>query len=166
MQISVQILALLGAGHVDNGMPPFSGLKLSAMGQWWPLSFLCLALVVAANSHAEERPTRSECIIGFYLDWAQVKADRHDVRNAFVLTPEEMQRLYVSHVTFGLAIDAVGSHLYFQFHENCEKKADQADKIISVWRSRGLDLPRFDRMRDPIEPSPDTIDDRGPSWRD
>lgn len=59
-----------------------------------------------------------------------------------------------------------GSEIYFQYLRQCEDKQKMASDLISFWRSKNLDLPIFERLAEPIVPSPDTIDRRGPYWRD
>jgi hypothetical protein len=127
------------------------------------LSLTCLTLVSATTGHADTRPTRSECIIGFRLDWSQVKADRHEVHNALSLGPEGMQKIE-ARPAIKQSLD--GTRLYFQFERNCETKQDLAAGAIAFWRSKGLDLPRFERIEEPIVPSPETIEVWGPAWRD
>lgn len=125
--------------------------------------FFCMAWLILGRTDAAEKPTRSECIAGFRLDWSQVKSNRHDVRNSFAHLPLGSQRIV--RIT-ALAISQDGSQLYFQFKNNCEKKAEMAAILIEYWRSEGLDLPRFERIGGTITPSTETIDVRGPDWRD
>ena len=124
----------------------------------------CLTLLAAsASGYAESRPARSECIVGFSLDWSKVKADRHEVRNSLYIGPEGRQRIVALAAT---AINRDGTRLYLQFRRDCEKKQEMAAEVMRFWRSKGLDLPTFERINEPIAPSPDTIEVWGPSWRD
>jgi hypothetical protein len=58
------------------------------------------------------------------------------------------------------------STLYFQFSRNCERKLEFSENLIRFWRDRALDLPGFDALTEAIVPSPETIDYKGPAWRD
>jgi len=127
------------------------------------LTALSLALFASVSAVADERPTRSECIIGYALDWTGVKTDRYDVI-------EDMSYWMLKHGRPGqLAGTSVGSdasRLYLQYRSSCEKKQQMATKLIGFWRSQNLELPAFERLPDPIAPSTDTIDLKGPDWRD
>ncbi len=124
-------------------------------------------VLIAANSilpaAGEERPTRSECIVGYTLDWSSVGSDPYTVR-------EEMFDWLPSHRdTANLAAMVVkpdGSQIFLQYLARCGERRQMASDLIGYWRSKGLDLPRFQRLPEPILPSPDTIDRRGPYWRD
>lgn len=140
-------------------MPQPKTLFVSLVGA----SLMCLTLVSNSSGHADPRPMRSECIIGFQLDWSQVKAGRHGVRNSLHLGPEGAQRIKAQPA---IAISQDGTRLYLQFRHDCEKKQDLAAEVMAFWQSKALDLPRFERIRGPIAPSPDTIEVWGPSWKD
>lgn len=111
---------------------------------------------------AEIKPSRSECIIGFRLDWSEVSADRRDVTNsmAVVNRTERVDSLA------GLQFGRDQSELYLIFKNDCERKEKLALEQIAYWRKADLELPRFDRIEDPIVPSTKTIDIGGPYWRD
>jgi len=130
----------------------FAGLFLSVV-----------AAAIAIVGYTDSRPTRSDCIVGFRLDWSQVKADRHEVRNSLHLGFEGAQRIGTS---AAIAISLIGAHVYLQFPRDCDKKEELAAEVIAFWRSKGLDLPRFERIEEPIVPSTKTIEVWGPSWRD
>ena len=127
------------------------------------LTLLILALVVAGSAIADRKPTRSECIIGYALDWTGVKTDAHQVR----LT---MSDWFQGHEKVGslagMTMKPDGSRLYLQYGNRCENKQQMATNLIEYWRSQELDLPAFERLPDPITPSPHTIDLKGPDWRD
>ncbi len=119
-------------------------------------------LIWLALTGCDERPTRSECIIGFTMDWSKVKADRNDVRNS-MFWPEGSQRI---EPLAGTAISLDGTRLYLQFAHDCDDKEEMAEALMAYWRAEGLDLPKFARIDEPIVPSTETIDQRGPSWSD
>ena len=126
--------------------------------------FALAIFYLASNSLiADERPTRSECIVGFALNWAQVKSDPREVRR-------EMYYWRPRHVNApelaGTSMKPDGSRIYLQYRRHCEEKQQMAADLIGFWRSQGLDLPEFERLPEPIIPSTDTIDFRGPEWRD
>jgi hypothetical protein len=125
-------------------------------------ALVCATFVtlVAVGASADSRPTRSECIIGFRLDWSQVKSDHHEMRNSL----GREVRWITTRPAMTISLD--GTRLYLQFRRYCERKDALAAEVIAFWRSKGLDLPRFERITEPIAPSPDTIDVRGSSWRD
>jgi hypothetical protein len=118
---------------------------------------------LAPVGHADSRPTRSECIVGFRLDWSSVKADRHDVRNSLRMEPQLLQRIEAFAAS---TINPDGTRMYLQFKRDCDKKQDLAAQVIAFWQSKSMDLPRFERIDEPIVPSLDTIEATGPSWRD
>lgn len=127
------------------------------------VTFFCMAWLILGTMDAAEKPTRSECIVGFDLDWSLVKTNKHNVRNSMFNWPSGNERIV--HLT-AMAISSDGSHLYFQFSGNCERKKELSATLIGYWRSEGLNLPRFKRIAGTIIPSTKTIDVRGPYWRD
>lgn len=127
------------------------------------LTALLLALFASVSAVADERPTRSECIIGYALDWTGVKADLHEVRQAMFDWPPGDERIGP---VAGMSLKPDGSRLYLQYRSRCEKKQQMAIALIGFWRSKNLDLPAFKRLPDPIIPLPRTIDLKGPDWRD
>ena len=127
------------------------------------LTVLSLALVLSVSACADEKPKRSECIIGYALDWTNVKTDPYEVHEAMF---DWRLRHGGRGQLAGMAVSLDGSMLYFQYRSRCEKKQQLATELIRFWRSQDLDLPAFERLPDPITPSPDTIDLKGPDWRD
>jgi hypothetical protein len=127
------------------------------------LSFVGLIILLLAAGCSDSRPTRSECIIGFRLDWSKVAADQHAIRNSLGLRPIGDQRIVA---LSGMAITPDGKELYLQFNRDCDEKAGMAAALIAFWRSEGLDLPVFNRLAEPIVPSTRTMDLKGPDWRD
>jgi hypothetical protein len=107
--------------------------------------------------HIVKKPSRSECIIGFYLKWDKV-ADPSYVRNSMVL-PSGSQRI---EALKALMLSLDGSRLYLQFAPDCHKKQQMAASLVSFWRSQGLDIPEFEGINEPIIPSTETIDVQGP----
>lgn len=127
------------------------------------LTVFLMALVASLSLMANEKPTRSECIVGYALDWTQVKTDSHDVRGAmFYWRP----RYNGAQELAGMSLRPDGSRLFLQFKHRCEEKENMASGLIAFWQSKGLDLPTFERLSGPIAPSPDTIDRQGPYWSD
>lgn len=127
------------------------------------LTVVLIALVVPLPSMANEKPTRSECIVGYALDWSQVKTDPHDVRGAmFYWRPRHNDAQELA----SMSLRPDGSRLYLQFRNRCEEKEHIAADLIGFWQSKGLDLPTFELLPGPIAPSPDTIDRQGPYWSD
>jgi hypothetical protein len=127
------------------------------------VALFCVVWLVLASTDTAEKPTRSECIIGFNMDWSKVKSDRYLVRNSFVHMPPGNRR--IARLT-SRAMSDDRTRLYFQFAYDCEKQAEMAATLIEYWRSEGLDLPRFERIEGTITPSVQTIDVQGPFWRD
>ena len=66
----------------------------------------------------------------------------------------------------GMTATPDGSQIYLQYRRHCDRKQEFAVLLMDFWRSEGIDLPRFQRLPEPIEPSPGTIDIQGPDWRD
>jgi hypothetical protein len=122
----------------------------------------CLLWVFSPIFDAAAKPTRSQCIIGFDLEWSAVSHDRNEVRNAmdWPTGNEAIESLAA------MAISMDGERLYLQFIDECHRKAEMADTLIQYWRSEGLDLPNFERIEDTIVPAPGTIDAEGPYWSD
>ena len=112
---------------------------------------------------ADDRPMRSDCIIGYSLDWTHVGADHYEVRESmFDLLPMHGNTSSLA----AMLLKPDGSEIYFQYLQHCEDKQKMASDLIKFWRSTDLDIPRFERLPEPIIPSPDTIDRSGPYWRD
>jgi hypothetical protein len=122
---------------------------------------VCSFILIAAAAAAEQKPTRSECIIGFRLDWSQVKDEL--ASNNAMGSPTGDKRI---EALAGMMKSLDGERLYLQFRSDCDRKLEMALRVIDLWRSEGIDLPKFERILDPIMPSTRTIDLRGPAWRD
>jgi len=70
---------------------------------------LAFALFVAVSACRDEKPTRSECIIGYALDWTGVNADPHDAIEALSrLRTEHKKSLRLASMT----ISRDGTRLY------------------------------------------------------
>lgn len=121
-----------------------------------------LVLLSCNPTFADTKPSRSECIIGFNLDWSDVRADRRDIANSIA----EVNRTQRIDTLAALRFAPHQSVLYLMFKNDCEKKEEMASAQIEIWRENGLDLPAFEQINDPIIPSPRTIDVTGPHWRD
>lgn len=125
-----------------------------------------LATVLAAitGGCADDRPTRSECIIGYKLHWNVDEEGRHDAIEAMFRPPRG----------FDGVVPLAGVHaptdrktLYLQFSRDCDRKGHFAGIMMEYWQDKQIaGLPRFERIPDPIYPSVATIDLRSPSWRD
>lgn len=155
-------------GYGDSLLDPRFHRGLRAEEKW-PLRTRIHLLTILATllgtepGVSDERPLRSDCIIGYALDWTHVNTDQYEVRESMfdlLSMHGDAPKLAAMH----LKID--GSEIYFQYLQQCEDKQKMASDLIVFWRSKGLDLPVFERLPDPIVPSPDTIDRRGPYWRD
>lgn len=116
---------------------------------------------VSISAISEEKPTRSECIVGYALNWTKVKADSNLVR--IQMATWRTGDRNISELA-GMTMKPDGSRLYLQYRSRCEDRTRMSADLIGIWESMGLDLPAFERLPDPIEPSTDTIDLRGPDW--
>ena len=126
-----------------------------------------IACLIPVSAVSDERPTRSDCIIGFVVDWKRVTADRYEIREGIFDAMYDWRRTYGSTDDLaGMILKPDGSRLYLQYRRRCEDKQEMATDLIGFWWSKGLDLPEFERLPGPITPSTDTIDLRGPEWRD
>ena len=125
-------------------------------------AFACMVGLVLAATDTAGKPTRSECTIGFRLDWKEVTTQKNLVRNAmdWPSGAEKIKPL----MAMGYTLDR--SALYLLFKNDCGKKREMATVLIDYWRTKGLDLPTFERIPEPIIHSPSTIDVRGPHWSD
>jgi hypothetical protein len=128
-------------------------------------SLVCVAMAFAAvvGFAAAQKPTRSECIVGFDLDWSRVVTNRHDILNSLFDKPTIDPKTKVS---VAVAVSTNGTRLYLQFRDQCSRKVEMAANLVAFWRSEGLELPVFDPIKGPIIPSPTTIDVQGPHWSD
>jgi hypothetical protein len=119
-----------------------------------------LVWLAVVSGCGDSRPTRSECLIGYDLDWSKVGTERRVVRNAMAYQPEGDRRI-VALAGYGLNLE--GTRLYVQFKQDCDKKAEMAAALIAFWESEGLDLPAFNRLAEPIVPSTRTMDPQRPA---
>ena len=127
-----------------------------------PLTAICLALTAATPAPVQSNPSRSECMVGYRLDWTNVQEDRADVANSIA----EANRPLADRTLASLMFQEKHSELYLIFKEGCGEKASKASALFDGWRKNGVDLPDFRRIPDPILPSLRTLDVRGPYWRD
>jgi hypothetical protein len=118
--------------------------------------------LIASTTTAATKPTRSECIIGFNLNWSSVK-NPDDVRNSMGHWSLEVHKV---EPLGAMVFSFDGSRLYFQYQSDCDNKTHMAAAVIAYWHAQGLDLPGFERIADPIQPSPREIDVQGPYWSD
>lgn len=124
------------------------------------ISFVALSGNGFANS--DYKPTRSECIVGYELDWGNVKKDRRDVVNSIAALQHTMRVDSLA----GLRFTPSQVALYMIFWSDCGKKWEMSSSQLDVWRENGIELPEFKRIEGLILPSLDTIDVQGPYWRD
>lgn len=124
--------------------------------------FACIAWLVVVTDASAGKPTRSECTIGFRLDWSGV-ATQHNLVSNEMDGPSGVEKINPL-TAMGFTLDH--SALFLLFKNDCDRKQEMAANLIDYWRSKGLDLPTFDRISDPITHSPWTIDIRGPYWSD
>jgi hypothetical protein len=128
------------------------------------LMLASVLLGLAGSTIAGLKPARSECIIGYKMDFSGLKAHHADITNAMT---DYFGRPGWEEVFPGFAISGVhGDRLYLQYDHDCDKKVELAAKLIEMWRTEGLALPKFERLKEPIIPSPWTIDLQGSPWRD
>lgn len=123
---------------------------------------LTVALSVLFVAVPDTRPLRSDCIVGYELDWSSVKGSRTASRNALTVAKYSSRIGAVA----ALAISPDSKRLYLQFESNCDNKVAMATALIALWRSDGLALPGLKFIPGRIEPSIDTIEVGGPSWKD
>jgi hypothetical protein len=132
--------------------------------------FICIMTCVwSTRSAAAEaaKPTRADCIIGYHLDWSAVK-NANDVHNSMGEFSFSFEKQYLPDRQY-LAADAFsadGSAFYLAYKDHCDQKEKFAERLIRLWQSHGLDLPKLDRIPDPVKISLSTIDVYGPWWSD
>ena len=124
--------------------------------------FACVAWLTFPAVASAGKPTRSECTIGFRLDWSGVATQHNLVRNEMD-GPSGAERIEPL-TAMGFTLDR--SALFLLFKSDCDSKQEMAAALIKYWRSKSLDLPAFERIPDPITHSPSTIDVHGPHWSD
>jgi hypothetical protein len=123
-------------------------------------SLLLVALLSAADTYAQPLPSRSDCIVPYKLDWSGIFRNPHDMLNSFEIPHQLAERLALAGMT-----TPTTEVVYLQFTEECDARVAKAEQIISRWRQIP-DAPKFERMNVRVQPSPRTIDIRGPHWRD
>lgn len=127
------------------------------------VTVVCCIGIWLLSGASSVTPSRSECIIGYQLDWSQVQEDHHAVRNGMRALPDSRHEI---ESLAGMVISKDGRKLYFQFKNLCDDKIRISKEIIDFWISEGMDIPKLSRIPDPIVPSLETIDIRGLHWRD
>lgn len=129
------------------------------------LAFVCIlvfAYEINTISPDSTKPTRSECIAGFELDWSKVKSDKWDIAN-------QWRRPLGAHTIKPLSLMSLTedrSRLYFVFAEDCDKKREMAAAVIDYWATLSGEMPRFVWIAGPIIPSLQTVEFEGRYWRD
>jgi hypothetical protein len=111
-----------------------------------PIAVLLFAMgdnMVAANT----LPARTECIVGFDLDWSKVRTDALAIRNAMNVPPWDRWRVGP---LAAIVISSDGSHMYLQYERDCEDRSELADKLILYWKERNPRLPEFRHIEGPI----------------
>lgn len=137
---------------------------------------LLLTSMFACAHEAEQKPPRSECIVGFRLDWSGVDANRGDVlesiRDSVFASIREsfLERRQPSIPLATVATPDVATpkfdHLYLLFYDNCKNRHELAQQVLNSWQGLNVPLPRFVPIDGVICPSPRTIARRGPHWSD
>lgn len=134
--------------------------------------FLLSALVVCisgcgANSDREEKETytRSDCIVGFDIDWeTSDEMQLQDInRNLaiFITSADVRSRYPIAGMTYPPSRD----RYYVQYSDDCESKYKLTESLVSEL-SRVNEIVRFEIYRERVEPSSKTIDIGGAAWRD
>lgn len=116
-------------------------------------------VLVMTSTVAAAKPTRAECIIGYKLDWSEVK-NPTEVRDAIIRLAKAEQLLAWATYT------PDWSEFYMQYKERCDNKREMAEEMIRSLQVQGFASPRMDRIPDPIKISSSTIDLPGPEWSD
>ena len=119
-----------------------------------------LTSMLACSQEPRQKPSRSECIVGFRLDWSGVRANRSDVINSLDVSPELFQS-----VSLATMSTPDSDHLYLQFYNKCQNRHELAAQLLSHWQGQEP-TPRFVLIDEVICPSPMTIDARGTHWSD
>ncbi len=122
---------------------------------------LLVILACACTQPSQARPSRSDCIVGYWIDWTGVRADRADVINSLNISADLQRAVSLAGVA---APDT--EHLYMQFSGRCSDRFELAAQVVRTWKQSVDPMPRFMRMDGVISPSPQTIDIRGPHWSD
>jgi hypothetical protein len=119
-----------------------------------------LGYLVSADKPA--KPTRSECIAGFDLDWSHVKSSRWDIANHWdrPLGADTIQPLTI------ISLEEDRSRLYLVFWKDCDKKREMAASLIDYWTRLSIEMPTFAWIAPPIAPSLKTVEFEGRYWRD
>lgn len=107
------------------------------------------------------KPTRAECIVGYQLDWTPVKVKRADVLNQMEIPNDLARRVALAGASFG-----TGDAVFLQFSQGCEAKSAKAAEILGYWQTKTRQLPTFVPITESIRPGLQTIEIRGPHWRD
>ena len=124
-------------------------------------TILLLLFLGVIAFYGTRKPTRSECMTGYKLDWSSVK-DPHEIRNSLNL-PHGKQRI---EPLIALSISDDGKFFYLLFWHDCRRKWQMSNNLIDYWRSEGLDLPKIEAIQEEIIPSTSTIEVKGAYWRD
>jgi len=112
---------------------------------------------------ADSRPTRSECIIGYQLDWSAVKEDPYSVRRQMFNWPPPNEWPFA---VAAMTMPSGNQYLYMQMKSNCENKSEEAKRLMLYWRENNIPLPEFFEIKEKIEPSIETIYGEGTYWSD
>ncbi|MBP6817715.1 MAG: hypothetical protein KBC46_00275 [Ferrovibrio sp.] len=123
----------------------------------------CGAGLLFGNLQAAEKPSRTECIAGYKLDWSTVTKDRqYEIGNSLVPLRRDGPLKNLVAMIFSNGRE----RLYFQYASDCSQKWQISEELLLYWQNREHDFPPFERIAEPILPSPTTIDVKGLSWRD
>lgn len=124
------------------------------------VTLLTVAALLPACA-AGAKPTRSECIVGYQLDWRSVHAERADVLNQMEIPHDLSRRVALAGASFG-----TGDVVFFQFSQGCDTKTEKAAEILAYWKDKLRKLPDFVPITGAVRPGLQTIELVGPHWRD
>jgi hypothetical protein len=119
----------------------------------------CLVLWACRSTQAQLY-TRTDCIAGIQLEWPFDGADKVDVLNELVHQRDLRKKYHVAGESVSEGV------IYVQFNANCEQKSRMITALAHEWRGRINGFPNVRLITHPVEPSPSTIDIRGPYWKD
>lgn len=118
-------------------------------------------IFIAIESKNLKKPSRSDCIIGFELDWSHVR-NTNQTRNSMTLPIGKRRVKEIA----ARSLELDGSRIYFQSSKLCADKQRQAESVIRYWHDEGLDLPKFSKIQREISLNEPPIQVSGRSWSD
>lgn len=128
------------------------------------LTFL-LAPLPSTAVLASGKPSRSECIAGYRIEWPDLARDRHGIVNS--IADDGFRRSVPdSGLIAAIAFNENHTALYFQLVRECQRKWEVSQAFLDAWKGAKEDVPLFSGISGVIVPSPSTIDVQGEYWRD